>query len=424
MTSPEATIRRGVRNARYAAIPNHVFEDMRLSMEARWLLCYLLSKPDNWIARIRDIRNVGNCGRDKATAMVNELIAAGYAEREQLRDTGKFGNTVLVIYDEPRPPELAENSPVARGVASLPQPDLPDTAQPDTVLPGPANPTPSKDLEITNTDSSNGREGARDASENEDDDSAWGEHACLRAMKKWPTGFDDSRSEALRAWNKLTIDKRMKAVRVMPDYIARVKASGRSKFCAFSKYLAEERFEALPERPGAPTKATEKAYGPAWAARCVELLLRGRGPIGLPEVTRASRIEAYRAQVQLRGVEAAQAFYRRYGHTFADDGTMTFPDDFEAQQQKLLILKNGYPRVVTLYDGQGLEGVEAIRGRALVPLMEFVPADTPMFAAWQAYYDGKPWPFPKLGSMRGLYFPAGGPDQLGAFERALRNDAA
>ena len=62
--SAEATIRRGVRNSRYAAIPNHVFEDARLSMEARWLLGYLLSKPDNWTLVLRDINKKGGCGRD------------------------------------------------------------------------------------------------------------------------------------------------------------------------------------------------------------------------------------------------------------------------------------------------------------------------------------------------------------------------
>nr|WP_234624508.1 helix-turn-helix domain-containing protein [Agrobacterium vitis] len=86
--SGEATIRRGVRNARYAAIPNHVFEDARLSMEARWLLSYLLSKPDNWTVVIGDIVRKGNCGRDKARKMIAELVETGYAEREQTRADG------------------------------------------------------------------------------------------------------------------------------------------------------------------------------------------------------------------------------------------------------------------------------------------------------------------------------------------------
>ncbi|MBB1247442.1 hypothetical protein [Rhizobium sp. G21] len=149
----DATIRRGVRNARYSTIPNHVFEDGRLSMEARWLLGYLLSKPDNWIVRVRDIRNMGNCGRDKATSMVNELVAAGYAEKEQRRDGGKFGATVLVIYDEPRTIEEQQKQEDAESVASLPQTCLPSTAEPLTVSPLTANPTHSNNLEIVITDS-------------------------------------------------------------------------------------------------------------------------------------------------------------------------------------------------------------------------------------------------------------------------------
>jgi hypothetical protein len=105
----EPTIRRGVRNARYAAIPNHVFEETRLSMEARWLLGYLLSKPDNWTVVLRDISNKGNCGRDKARRMIAELVELGYAQKEQARDGGRFSALSLVIYDEPFPAEAVES---------------------------------------------------------------------------------------------------------------------------------------------------------------------------------------------------------------------------------------------------------------------------------------------------------------------------
>jgi hypothetical protein len=150
--SSEATIRRGVRNARYAAIPNHVFEDDRLSMEARWLLSYLLSKPDNWTVVIGDITKKGNCGRDKARKMIGELVKYGYAEREQQRDDGKFSSSVLVIFDEPRTFESPENKDGGESVAFLPQTYLPATASPAPVSPSPVKSAHSNNLYPANTD--------------------------------------------------------------------------------------------------------------------------------------------------------------------------------------------------------------------------------------------------------------------------------
>ena len=243
-------------------------------------------------------------------------------------------------------------------------------------------------------------------------------------MKKWPTGFDDSRTEAIKAWNRLTTQKRLKAMRLMPDYIATMKAAGRSKFCAFSKYLSEERFEALPDRAAAPPKASAPAYGPAWSALCMATLLAGRVPLGGPEVTRETRMAAYHTLARVRGEEPAREFYRRLGCDFDAKGMMIFPPDFEAQQLREHRLKNGYPRVNALYTGGAVTGADAERGQKLAHLMEFVPADSPLFAAWHALYGDRTWPFPKLGHMRGLYFPAGGPDQLKAFEGAIRDDHA
>ncbi|RUZ57644.1 helix-turn-helix domain-containing protein, partial [Mesorhizobium sp. M7A.F.Ca.CA.004.05.2.1] len=125
--SEEATIRRGVRNARYTTVPNHVFEDVRLSMEARWLLGYLLSKPDNWTVILGDIARRGGCGRDKARKIVNELVKHGYADKEQEREDGRFGKLSLVIFDEPR--ELRDSA-AGEGVASLPQTENPSTVMP------------------------------------------------------------------------------------------------------------------------------------------------------------------------------------------------------------------------------------------------------------------------------------------------------
>jgi hypothetical protein len=80
-------IRRRV-NSNYTIIPNAIINDERLSIEARWLMGYLLSKPDDWTIRAGDIQKVGRIGRNAAYALVNECIAVGYIRRYKQRDGG------------------------------------------------------------------------------------------------------------------------------------------------------------------------------------------------------------------------------------------------------------------------------------------------------------------------------------------------
>ncbi len=160
--SGESTIRRGVRNARYTTVPNHVFEDTRLSMDARWLLGYLLSKPDNWTVVIGDIVNKGGCGRDKARKMIAELVEHGYAERDQAREDGKFGASVLVIFDEPRGQAASSEPSETGGVASVPQTEMPSPVKPSPVSPSPVKSAHSKYSDIANTESLAAGAGERD----------------------------------------------------------------------------------------------------------------------------------------------------------------------------------------------------------------------------------------------------------------------
>lgn len=75
----------------YTRLPNATLNDLTLSWEAKGLLDWLLSKPDNWVVHREYIANIGKAGRDKVTSMLAELEAAGYLRREKVRDNeGKF----------------------------------------------------------------------------------------------------------------------------------------------------------------------------------------------------------------------------------------------------------------------------------------------------------------------------------------------
>ncbi|BAV45290.1 Uncharacterized protein MLTONO_0387 [Mesorhizobium loti] len=94
-----------------------------MSFEARGVLCYLLSKPNNWSVNVDDLARAGSIGRDKAYRILNELIDARYIDREIQRNAdGRVRQVEYVVYNEP----------IGKG---RPLPEKPETAKPETVQP-------------------------------------------------------------------------------------------------------------------------------------------------------------------------------------------------------------------------------------------------------------------------------------------------
>ncbi|WP_058710605.1 hypothetical protein [Paenibacillus jamilae] len=132
-------------------------EDSRISWQAKGLLTYLIGKPDDWIVRIGDLVKRASNGRDAVYSIINELIDAGYIEREQVRGdgSGKFGDISYLVYETPlhtnplsKPDKrkkkkesapLPENPDTVKSVDKSPLPENPDTGKPDTDRPDTGN---------------------------------------------------------------------------------------------------------------------------------------------------------------------------------------------------------------------------------------------------------------------------------------------
>ena len=85
------TITRTPKKERYLVVDNAVFDDEKLSWEARGLMGYLLSKPDHWQVRLHDLIKKGPAGEHKIRRMLHELQARGYIRRQRLqRGDGTF----------------------------------------------------------------------------------------------------------------------------------------------------------------------------------------------------------------------------------------------------------------------------------------------------------------------------------------------
>lgn len=139
------TIKKGNRG-NYTIIQNEIF-DSELPLDTMGLFMFLLSLPNDWKLNITHLRNKFGIGKDKAYRMINELIEAGYVEKEEMREGGKFSSLVYVINETPVPLE--------------PFPGFPD----------PVNQDAYKELNIQNTKFNKKRKNTK--------------------KEKWPKGFSE-----------------------------------------------------------------------------------------------------------------------------------------------------------------------------------------------------------------------------------------
>lgn len=102
----ESTIRRSPHDTEnpYVMIRRDIFQGSGLSFEAKGLLGYLLSKPDDWKIMISDLMREGDCGRDQIRRILKELKDHGYIITQQTHDNNdgaRFGKTEYWVCESP-----------------------------------------------------------------------------------------------------------------------------------------------------------------------------------------------------------------------------------------------------------------------------------------------------------------------------------
>lgn len=128
------------KRSRYAIISNVPLNDERLSWEARGLLAWLLSKPDDWKVNLEAILRYGLAGRDKVKRMFSELSNVGYLVRIKIRrDDGRFGWD-SVVYEEPVNQDGKTGDRLSVGSPGEPSMVRPLTAKPSLAEPSVAEP--------------------------------------------------------------------------------------------------------------------------------------------------------------------------------------------------------------------------------------------------------------------------------------------
>ncbi|MBW9219378.1 hypothetical protein CI793_09430 [Anoxybacillus ayderensis] len=118
----------------YVVLDKGFLNDKRLSWQAKGLLAYMLSMPNDWVFRIDDLKNRSTNGRDSTKSIIKELQEYGYIIKEQTRQQGKFSNNQYIVLERP-------NSPLT---------EKPSTENPLTEKPSTENPPLLNNKELNN----------------------------------------------------------------------------------------------------------------------------------------------------------------------------------------------------------------------------------------------------------------------------------
>jgi hypothetical protein len=111
----------------FVTVANRPFRDRRMSWEARGLLGFLLTKPDDWEVDTENlVRESPNAKRDKVLSMLKELEVFGHLHRQRTNDAGGQLAWETIIY------ESSSLNPFFDPESVAPYPEIPATADSKT----------------------------------------------------------------------------------------------------------------------------------------------------------------------------------------------------------------------------------------------------------------------------------------------------
>ncbi|MCV3209618.1 helix-turn-helix domain-containing protein [Mesorhizobium sp. YC-39] len=375
---------------RLSIIPARAATDPALKPRDLQVLCVLGRHTDDlgWCTKSQ-VKMAGEmgCARSTVFEAIERLMAAGYLERHVVEQSnGRDAPHLYRIILDPVHPSLSSLRPEPEEGDSEGS-DLADqSAPPAGISAPPAGPGPAPKNDPLRT---NLRERARDEDEKKIEAEGWA------LLKNWP-GFDGMPKEpAMKIWRTLDAEERATARRRFLPWLTLLKAQRKSHVPAPSTYLTEKLWQAVADPADAPPAPVLAApFGKAWGARRMAVLLAGSGPLPPPKGFSAKLIEEG-GKLGQREELSRQATY-------------------------------GYPEVSRMHqlaaDAKGWTLRPEIEpGEAVLALMAQCRVGSDEYWAWKALHDERGWPWlPDPGRQEWVYFPAGGPDGLKAFELAVR----
>lgn len=90
------------KNSHYTTICNDALNDPNLTLKAKGLWAFIMSKPDEWAINYRGLSKQLKEGQGAILAALKELETTGYLVRGQIRNTdGTFTQTDATLYERP-----------------------------------------------------------------------------------------------------------------------------------------------------------------------------------------------------------------------------------------------------------------------------------------------------------------------------------
>lgn len=158
----------------YVCIDNAVLENTKLSLKAKGLLAYLLTKPDSWEISVSHLITQSTDGRTAIYSAISELEELGYIKKTRLRDeSGKVLSFQYIVYERP--------------TSSSPYSGFPDMENPDMEN------QPLVSTDNSNTDNSN--------------------HICAddgfeNFWVIWPSGYKVGKKVCAKHWKTHNLEKK------------------------------------------------------------------------------------------------------------------------------------------------------------------------------------------------------------------------
>lgn len=102
---------------RFAQIDRTALNDNTLTWQAKGLLAYMLSMPDDWSYYVTELQKHSKSGRDATASALNELIKAKYVHRRKQRLQGKFKGYEYLVFEEPTENGFSVNGLSVNGIS-------------------------------------------------------------------------------------------------------------------------------------------------------------------------------------------------------------------------------------------------------------------------------------------------------------------
>lgn len=225
------------------------------------------------------------------------------------------------------------------------------------------------------------------------------EAAYWRMVRVWPQMTGIPKDKGMKAFLMLSPEEREQAERRFPAWLAMLKEQGKGYVHQPSTYFGKKLFADVPDPEAEPAPpVVAKPFGKAIGAFRMARLLAGREPGAvIPDLTQTERMRVERGEADERALMREKV--RLYG--------------FPTVNRLHAALAEG--RSVTLPAEWETHGA----------LTEQVRVGSDLWREWEVEHERRGWPWmPDPGRVEWVYFPAGGPGALGAFEAAIRANEA